>query len=121
MMNKQDIKQLALNNGFKLKEQPNGELDLNPYVYDFANALTRMGPKWVSIDDIDLKEGDEWLCILHGNRIVLTLGYETPTYEEAFKPYFFWYESTSDMLVVEWDDVEYVCPLPEGPAEAEDE
>ena len=40
-MNKQIIKDTALKNGFKLKEQPNGELDLNPYVYDFANELVK--------------------------------------------------------------------------------
>jgi len=38
-MNKQAIKELALANGFKLKEQPDGSIDLNPYVYDFALAL----------------------------------------------------------------------------------
>lgn len=38
-MNKKQIKDLALSNGFKLKEQPSGEMDLNPYVYDFAGAL----------------------------------------------------------------------------------
>lgn len=38
-MNKQQIKELALGNGFKLKEQPDGSMDLNPYVYDFAAAL----------------------------------------------------------------------------------
>jgi hypothetical protein len=38
-MDKQTIKDLALSNGFKLKEQRNSEFDLNPYVYDFANEL----------------------------------------------------------------------------------
>ena len=38
-MNKKQIKDLALSNGFKLKEQPSGEMDLNPYVYEFARAL----------------------------------------------------------------------------------
>ena len=33
------IKELALANGFKLKEQPDGTMDLNPYVYEFARAL----------------------------------------------------------------------------------
>lgn len=36
---KETVRKLALNCGFKLKEQPNGEMDLNPYVYDFASAL----------------------------------------------------------------------------------
>lgn len=38
-MTNEQIKEIALANGFKLKEQPNGEMDLNPYVYDFARAL----------------------------------------------------------------------------------
>ncbi|STZ55538.1 Protein of uncharacterised function (DUF551) [Moraxella lacunata] len=39
MLNKETIKDFALANGFKLKEQANGEMDLNPYVYEFANAI----------------------------------------------------------------------------------
>ena len=38
-MTNEQIKHLALQNGFKLKEQPDGTMDLNPYVYDFAVAL----------------------------------------------------------------------------------
>ena len=38
-MNKETIKELALTNGFKLKWQIGGSLDLNPYVYEFAAAL----------------------------------------------------------------------------------
>lgn len=36
---KNTVRELALKCGFKLKEQPNGELDLNPYVYDFSREL----------------------------------------------------------------------------------
>ena len=39
MMEKSRIKAIALSGGFKLKEQPNGEMDLNPYVYEFAKLL----------------------------------------------------------------------------------
>ena len=39
MMDIQNIKELALVNGFKLKEQASGNMDLNAYVYDFANAV----------------------------------------------------------------------------------
>ena len=35
----QKVKELALANGFKLKEQASGNMDLNAYVYDFANAI----------------------------------------------------------------------------------
>lgn len=38
-MTNEQIKQLALAHGFKLKTQPDGAVDLNPYVYDFARAL----------------------------------------------------------------------------------
>ena len=40
-MNKQYIKEVALECGFKLREQPNGELDLNPYVYTFSDKLIK--------------------------------------------------------------------------------
>ena len=39
MIEKSRIKAIALSGGFKLKEQPNGEIDLNPYVYEFAKLL----------------------------------------------------------------------------------
>lgn len=38
----QKIKELALANGFKLKEQASGNMDLNAYVYDFANAIEQV-------------------------------------------------------------------------------
>lgn len=38
-MNKQDIKALYLAHGFKEKRQPDGSMDLNPYVYEAAQAL----------------------------------------------------------------------------------
>lgn len=40
-MNKERIKDIALANGFKLKEQPCGEMDLNPYVYKFSRELLK--------------------------------------------------------------------------------
>lgn len=33
------IERIALANGFKLKEQPDGSMALNPYVFEFARAL----------------------------------------------------------------------------------
>lgn len=36
---KETIKEIALSSGFKLKQQPNGEMDLNNYVYDFAQTM----------------------------------------------------------------------------------
>ena len=38
-MEVQKIKELALANGFSLKEQASGNMDLHSYVYEFANAI----------------------------------------------------------------------------------
>ena len=38
-MDVQKIKELALANGFSLKEQASGNMDLHSYVYEFANAI----------------------------------------------------------------------------------
>ena len=40
-MDIEKIKELALANGFKLKEQASGNMDLNSYVYDFANETAK--------------------------------------------------------------------------------
>ena len=39
MIEKSRIKAMALSSGFKLEEQPNGEMDLNPHIYEFAKLL----------------------------------------------------------------------------------
>lgn len=38
---RESVKRIALENGFKLKPQKNGEDDLNEYVYSFAKALIK--------------------------------------------------------------------------------
>ena len=37
------VRKLALDNGFKYKQQPDGRMDLNPYVFEFAKALLAAG------------------------------------------------------------------------------
>lgn len=41
IIGEQYIKDVALECGFKLKEQPDGSMDLNPYVYTFADKLIK--------------------------------------------------------------------------------
>jgi hypothetical protein len=64
------IKELALANGFKLKEQPDGSMDLNPYVFDFANALlAEAKPGWMPITKELLEEFESTVsgeCFLLG-------------------------------------------------------
>lgn len=55
-MDVQKIKELALANGFSLKEQASGNMDLHSYVYEFANAIEQAAkaqavPKWISVKD----------------------------------------------------------------------
>ena len=38
-MQREQVQKLALEAGFKLKKQPSGEMDLNPYVYTFVEKL----------------------------------------------------------------------------------
>jgi len=73
--------------------------------------------EWVRVDSITLSEGDRWLCNLNGQLIVLELGYETPTHEENFKPYFYWYEPYNDILIIEWHEITRVHPLPPNEGE----
>lgn len=44
------IEKMALENGFKLKQQPNGKMALNPYVFDFAEKL--LAKKQAQIDEL---------------------------------------------------------------------
>lgn len=93
----QVIKKLALQHGFNLKQQPNGEMDLNPYVYDFAKALLgqylspsnyiRIGAlvKVTHIDEVDrlvngVKLGDYGVLVKVG-----PAGYNTIYFNETGK------------------------------------
>lgn len=52
MLTKDKVKQLALDNGFKLKQQPDGSMDLNPYVYQFAEEMQKV------LNDVELRRAD---------------------------------------------------------------
>ena len=41
-MTNEEIKNLALKHGFTERKQADGEYDLSPYVYAFANALIEL-------------------------------------------------------------------------------
>lgn len=65
-MDIQKIKELALANGFKLKEQASGNMDLNAYVYYFANAIEQAAksqavPEWILTSERMPEEGEEVL------------------------------------------------------------
>lgn len=55
MLTKEQIKEIVLENGFKLKEQPDSTLDLNPYVYTAIEKVIEAYEKqrgWISVEDL---------------------------------------------------------------------
>ena len=75
VMDIQKIKELALANGFSLKEQASGNMDLHSYVYEFANAIEQAAKAQAAPEGFvektesnthhyfKLKDWDEWTCI----------------------------------------------------------
>ena len=57
-MTNERIKEIALANGFKLKEQPDGEMDLNPYVYDAMRKSMLLKLGQIKADMTDLVDRD---------------------------------------------------------------
>ena len=87
-MDVQKIKELALANGFSLKEQASGNMDLHSYVYEFANAVEQatkaqavpegfvLAPvkeiKTWYLDDVEsiYREDPDWLCDISIGEVV---------------------------------------------------
>lgn len=83
-MDIQKIKELALANGFKLKEQADGSMDLNAYVYDFANSIEQAAKaqavpeaisignelqSWVAVNSFSADDGEGVLPVVDANAI----------------------------------------------------
>jgi len=60
-MTNDQIRDIALANGFKLKEQPDGTQDLNPYVYDCCRKLLLLKLGQIVGDMTDLIDGKDTL------------------------------------------------------------
>ena len=77
VMDIQKIKELALANGFSLKEQASGNMDLHSYVYEFANAIeqavkAQAVPEWISVEDKLPTENGNYLVCIDGDVFYLT-------------------------------------------------
>jgi hypothetical protein len=59
------------------------------------------------------EEGKRVLALLKGEWIVLEVGCESPTYEETFTPFLYWFEPYNDMHSIEYYDVTTWQKLPE--------
>ena len=64
-MNNEDIERIALTNGFKLKEQADGSMALNPYVFDFARALLSAAPTPPEVEPIFFVSPSDIEKVLH--------------------------------------------------------
>lgn len=58
-MDRKQIKEWALANGFKLKTQPDGSHDLNPYVYQFAEEVIKNARRYESTLEQQVKRLQE--------------------------------------------------------------
>ena len=64
--------------------------------------------------NVELPAGHERvIAVLNGEVIVLELQEETPTYEENFKPFFYWHEPFDEYMQIEWHEVTSWMHLPE--------
>lgn len=67
------------------------------------------------------QEGERRLCLLHGEWIVLEVGVESPTYEENFTEFSYWFEPFMDMHSIEYADVTDWMDLPRIPTKEQGE
>ena len=104
LMDIQKIKELALANGFSLKEQASGNMDLHSYVYEFANAIEQAAkaqavPEWISVKD----------KLPPPNILVLGM---SQTRSNIFNTY-----NVMDLDEFEEAEVTHWMPLPDAPQE----
>lgn len=72
--------------------------------------------EWIKVEDNLPSEGVPVLTHLNGHDypVILERVWEYPTYEENFKPFWYWRDSTCDSLLIEDNsDVSAWMPLPE--------
>lgn len=93
-MDIQKIKELALENGFKLKEQVSGNMDLNAYVYDFANAIEQAAkaqavPEWFDYTKQSPQMDGNYQIFIKGEQItakwVSRFGFADPIEGDALR------------------------------------
>lgn len=60
-MTNDEIREKALAHGFKRKLQPDGSMDLSPYVF---NAIRACQPQWISVDERLPEEDGTYLVVV---------------------------------------------------------
>lgn len=134
-LDKETIKQIALANGFKLKEQADGRMDLNPYVYEFTNAIAEhcwsafksgvmphkihptkasLNNGWISVDDmLPIDEGFVLLLKDDDDIIIGQYVFDTSPYFATSE----FYQNQDYDWVADLDDITHWKHLPQLPKE----
>ena len=73
----EQIKEICLNHGFKEKDQGDGRMDLNPYVYDAVRAAIRQATGTPGAVRPQLSEQDEFRDYIKQERSSLAMGFLT--------------------------------------------
>ena len=111
-MTNEQIRKIALANGFKLKKQPNGEMDLNPYVYDAMRAVYEQGKAdamgWVSVDE-RLPENSGYCLVAYSHEIGVGKVHQN------------WFSYDWNEFGEHHRSVTHWQPLPQSPREANNE
>ena len=90
-MDIEKIKKLALANGFKLKEQASGNMDLHSYVYEFANAV------WQAAKAQAIPDGFVVVPMVPSERMIKAV---RQCYEgEAYLPYSLYSEFVNQAII----------------------
>ena len=115
VMDVQKIKELALANGFSLKEQASGNMDLHSYVYEFANAIeqaakTQAVPEWIETAIQPPEEGQK--VIISG-----IYGVGIAEFSYLYKDEFVMYDMGASNPILSKDQVKFWQPLPDAPQE----
>ena len=114
-MDVQKIKELALANGFSLKEQASGNMDLHSYVYEFANAIEQAAkaqavPEWIETAIQPPEEGQK--VIISG-----IYGVGIAEFSYLYKDEFVMYDMGASNPILSKDQVKFWQPLPDAPQE----
>lgn len=115
----QKIKELALANGFSLKEQASGNMDLHSYVYEFANAIEQAAkaqavPEWIETAIQPPEEGQK--VIISG-----IYGVGIAEFSYLYKDEFVMYDMGASNPILSKDQVKFWQPLPDAPQESANE
>jgi hypothetical protein len=108
-----DIK-LALSLGLPIKltaQQANG---LCQQLINHEKRIAELKKAWISVEDNLPAEYKFVLCWFEGRSEVMQIMWETPSFEETFKPFPYWIDG-DERFTPDWQEITHWMPLPDPP------